>query len=133
MNTFESILVTAIPMAFLAGVCALIYKGSRPLQPVPEYLTPPRKAAVASLISVACTAILYVTFKGLDLYLRDHISVPRSLAIMIIVFGVIAPWCVGIYSAYRAARTANKILRAVGSIEVLIFLLAAAVPILARG
>jgi len=40
---------------------------------------------------------------------------------------------VGIYSAYRAARAGNKVLRAIGSMEVLIFLIAAAVPIVARG
>ena len=30
----------------------------------------------------------------------------------------------GIYSAYRTARAANKVLRAIGSMEVLIFLIA---------
>jgi hypothetical protein len=133
MNGFEGILFTAILLALLAGVFALIYKGSRPPQPVPEHPTPPRRAVVASLIPVVCTAILYATFRGLDLYLRDHLTVPRLPAILIIVIGVVAPWCVGIYSAYRAARAANKILRAIGSMEVLILLLAAAVPIVARG
>jgi hypothetical protein len=133
MNGFEGILFTAILLALLAGVFALIYKGSRPPQPVPEHPTPPRRAVVASLIPVVCTAILYATFRGLDLYLRDHLTVPRLPAILIIVIGVVAPWCVGIYSAYRAAPAANKILRAIGSMEVLILLLAAAVPIVARG
>jgi hypothetical protein len=133
MNNFESILLTVIFLAFLAGVYILIYKGSRPPQPVPEYPTPPRKAAVASLIPVACVAILYATFKGLDLYLRDHLAVPRPLSIWIILIGVIAPWCVGIYFAYRAARAANKTLRAIGSMEVLVFLLGLAVPLVAHG
>lgn len=133
MNTFASILFYAIFVAFLAGVYALINKGSRPPQPLPEHLTSPRRAAVGSLIPVVCTAILYGTFKILDVYLRGHLSVPRTSAVLIMVFGVIIPWCVGIYFAYRTARTANKALRAIGSIEVLIFLLAAAVPILARG
>ncbi|MGH9528422.1 MAG: hypothetical protein ACRD2S_00715 [Terriglobales bacterium] len=133
MNGFGGALFTAILLAFLAGVFALIYKGSRPPQPVAEYPTPQRKAVVASLIPVVCTAILYATFRGLDLYLRDHLTVPRLPAILIIVMGVVAPWCMGIYSAYRAARAANKILRAIGSMEVLIFLLAAAVPLIARG
>jgi len=35
MNGFEGILFAAILLAFLAGVFALIYKGSRPPQPVP--------------------------------------------------------------------------------------------------
>ena len=133
MSCFEGVLLAAILLAFLAGAFALIYKGSRPPQPVPEYPTPHRRAVAASFIPIVCTGILYATFRGLDLYLRDHLTVPRLLAILIIMMGVVAPWCVGIYSAYRAARTANKILRAVGSMEVLIFLLAAAVPLAARG
>ena len=132
MNGFEGILFAGILLAFLAGVFALIYRGSRPLQPVPEHPTPRRKAIAASLIPVVCAAILYATFKGLDLYLRDHLQVPRLAAILIIAMGVVAPWCAGIYSAYRAARAANKVLRAIGSVEVLIFLIAA-VPIVARG
>lgn len=131
MNTFESVLFTAVLLAFLAGIYGLIYKGSHPLQPVPEYPTPPRKAVVASLVPVVCTAILYGTFKGVDLYLRDHFA-PKPLAYLILVFGVIGPWCVGIYFAYRAARAANRTLRAIGSMEVLLFLLAAALPLLAR-
>jgi hypothetical protein len=75
MNGFEGILFATILLAFLAGVFALIYKGSRPPQPVPEHPTPRRKVIVASLIPVVCTAILYATFKGLDLYLRDHLQV----------------------------------------------------------
>ena len=133
MNSFESILLTVIFSALLAGLCILIYKGSRPPQPVPERPTPPKKAVVASLIPVVCAAILYGTFKSLDLYLRDHLEVPRPLSIWIILIGVIAPWCVGIYFAYKAARTANKTLRAIGSMEVLAFLLGLAVPFVARG
>lgn len=133
MNTFESILLTAVFLSFLAGVYGLIYKGSRPLQPVPEHPTAPKKAVVALLVPLVCTAILYGTFKGVDLYLRDHLAAPKPQAFLIIVFGVIAPWCVGIYFAYRAARAANKTLRAIGSMEVLLFLLAAAVPLVARG
>jgi hypothetical protein len=133
MNNFESILLTVIFLALLSGVYVLIYKGSRPPQPVPERPTPPKKAAVASLIPGVCAAIFYGAFKGLDLYLRDHLAVPRPLSIWIILIGVIAPWCVGIYFAYRTARAANKTLRAIGSMEVLVFLLGLAVPFVARG
>jgi hypothetical protein len=133
MNTFESILLTAVFFAFLAGVYGRIYKGSRPLQPVPERSVPPKKAVVASFVPVVCTVIFYATFKGLEVYLRDHLAMPRPVAFLIIVFGVIAPWCVGIHFAYRAARTTNKTLRAIGSTELLLFLLAAAVPLVARG
>jgi len=133
MNNFEGTLLTVIFLALLAGVYVLIYKGSRPPQPVPEHPTPPKKAAVASLIPGVCAAILYGTFKGLDHYLRDHLAVPRPLSIWIILIGVIAPWCVGIYFAYRTARAANKTLRAIGSMEVLVFLLGLAVPFVAHG
>jgi hypothetical protein len=57
----------------------------------------------------------------------------RLTAMLVIVLGVVAPWCVGIYFGYRTARAANKVLRAIGSMEVLIFLIAAAVPVVARG
>jgi hypothetical protein len=118
MSSFEGVLFAAI---------------SRPPQPVPEHPIPPRRAVVASFIPVVCTAVLYATFRGLDLYLQGHLTVPRLPAILIVLMGVVAPWCVGIYFAYRAARAANKILRAVGSMEVLIFLLAVAMPLVARG
>jgi len=100
MNNFEIVSLTVTFLAFLAGVYVLIYKGSRPPQPVPEHPTPPKKAVMASLIPVVCAVILYGTFKGLDLYLRDHLAVPRPLSIWIILIGVIAPWCAGIYFAY---------------------------------
>ena len=96
MSGFEGVLFAAILLGFLAAVFALIYNGSRPPQPVPEHPTPPRRAVVASFIPVVCTAILYATFKSLDLYLRDHLTVPRLAAIFIILMGVVVPWCVGI-------------------------------------
>ena len=96
MSGFEGVLFAAMLLAFLAGVFALIYKGSRPLQPVPEHPTPRERAVAASVIPVVCIAILYATFKGLDLYLRDHLTVPRLAAIFIILMGVVVPWCVGI-------------------------------------
>lgn len=132
MSTFESILLTPVFLAFLAGVYGLIYKGSRPLQAVPEHPTPPKKAFVASLVPVVCVAILYGMFKGLDLYLQRHLTAQKPLAFLII-FGVISTWCVGIYFAYRAARAANWKLRAIGAMEVLLFLLAGAIPLVARG
>jgi hypothetical protein len=126
------ILFGVVLVAFLAGVFAIIFKGSRPPQPVPENPTATKKAAFSALMSVVCTFILYATFKGLDLYMRDH-SAPPPRPPVILLCGVIAPWCVGIYFAYRAARAANKALRAIGSVEVLIFLLAAAIVLMSRG
>lgn len=133
MNNFETMLLVAIFMALLAGVYALIYKGSRPPQSVAEHPTPPMKAAVAAVISFLCAAISYGIFRGLDLYLRDHLAVRSPLSTGIILIGLIAPWGVGIYFAHRAARTANKTLRAIGSMEVMVFLLGLAVPFIAQG
>ena len=132
LDSLMMILFGVTLVAFLAGLLAIIYKGSRPLQPVPENPTAPRKAAFAALVSLVCAFIPYATFKGLDLYMRDHFA-PPPRPVVILICGVIAPWCVGIYFAYRAARTANKALRAVGSVEVLIFLLAAALVLISRG
>ncbi len=132
MYTFESISLMAVFFAFLAGVYGLIYKGSRPLQPVPEHPTSTKKAFVAALVPVVCIANLYAIFKRVDLYLRHHLVASKPLA-FIIILGVIAIWLVGIYFAYRAARAANWKLRAIGSMEVLLFLLAGALPLVARG
>lgn len=133
MSGFDSLLFAAVLVAFAAGVFACIYKGSRPPQRLPEHPIPPEKASVASVIPVVCAAILYATFKSLSWYLRDHLAIPGPFAFLIILIGVIAPWCVGIYSAYRAARAENKALRATGSLEVLIFLLAASAPLVSGG
>jgi len=59
MNGFDGILFAVMLLAFLAGVFALIYNiynGIRPLQPVPEHPTPPRKAVMASFVPVVCAA-----------------------------------------------------------------------------
>lgn len=133
MKGFENLLLVAISLFFLAGIFALIYKGSRPPQPIPEKPKSPRKAILAPLIPAVCTAILYATFKGVGLYLRDHLQIPTLPAILIIVTGVVAPWCLGVYFAYGATRAEDKVLRAIGSMEVLIFLLAAAVPLVSHG
>jgi hypothetical protein len=133
MNSFGSILLIVVFLAFLAGIYSLIYKGSRPPQPVPERPAPPKKTAVEALIPVVCAAILYGTFKGLDLSLRDRLAVSSPMSIWIILIGVVAPWCVGIYFAYRAARAASRTFRAIGSIELLAFLLGLAVLLVAHG
>ena len=119
-------------VAFLAGVFAIIFKGSRPPQPVPENPTAPRKAAFSALMPVVCTFILYATFKALVPYMQDHFA-PRPWPLVVLFVGVFAPRFVGIYFAYRAARAANKALRAIGAAEVLIFLLAAALVLMSRG
>lgn len=54
---------------------------------------------------------------------------PELPTILIIVMGVVARWCAGTYFAYRTARAANEMLRAIGSMEMLVFLLRAAVSL----
>ena len=78
-------------------------------------------------MSAFCIAIIFGTFKGVAPYPSDRVlPMPK----VILFLGVIAPWCAGIYFAYRAARTANKGLGAIGSAEVLLVLLLGALPIL---
>ena len=81
-------------------------------------------------MSVVCAAILLVTFTRLGPYVSEHLSPPKPLIVVFV--GGIAPWFVGIYFAYMAARARNKVLRAIGAPEVLVFLLAATLALLAR-
>jgi hypothetical protein len=37
MNTIEGVFLMLVFLAFLTGIYILIFKGSRPLQPVPEH------------------------------------------------------------------------------------------------
>ena len=81
-------------------------------------------------MSVVCAAILLVTFTTLGPYVGEHLAPPKPL-IVLLVCGI-APWFVGIYFAYKAARAGNKVLRAIGASEVLIFLSAAALALMSR-
>ena len=81
-------------------------------------------------MSVVCAAILLVTFTSLGPYVSEHVAPPKPLVVLFV--GGIAPWFVGIYFAYKAARAGNKALRAIGASEVLIFLLAATFALLSR-
>jgi hypothetical protein len=81
-------------------------------------------------VPILCVAIQYATFKGVALYRVAYLEQPKPLIILLV--GVIAPWLVGIYFAYMAARAANKVLRAIGAVEVMTFLLAAGIALIAR-
>lgn len=126
------ILAGATVLALLvAALLISIFKGSRPPQPIPPIPAPlPRRAALAAIVPFACALIPYLTFKGVEQYRRSHFASPSPLIILSV--GVIAPWFVGLYSAYTAACAANKLLRAIGALEVLIFLLAAGFSLLSR-
>ena len=117
MNGFEGMLFATILLTFLAVSSRLFTRAAVPHNLSQNIRRHTDKAIVASLIPGACAAILYATFKGLDLYLRDHLQMQRLTAMLVIVLGVVAPWCVGIYFGYRTARAANKVLRAIGSME----------------
>lgn len=122
--------VISVAALILAGLLVAIFKGSRPPQPIPSPPSPPKQATFAALMSVVCGAILLATFTRLGPYVSEHLAPPKPLVVLFV--GVIAPWFVGIYFAYKAACAGNKALRAIGASEVLIFLLAATVALLSR-
>src|ERR1700691_4838006 len=123
MNILPVVTVSAL---LLAALLIAIFKGSRPPQPVPSNPTAPKRAKFAALVPVVCAVFSYTTFKLLDLYLTVHLAPSKPFAIPMRVgwfVGVIAPWFVGVYFAYMTARAANKVLRAIGALEVVICLL----------
>jgi hypothetical protein len=126
-----TILATAtVGALLLAALLIAIFKGSRPPQPIPSNPTAPKRAALAVFVPVVCIAIQYATFKSVALYRVAYLEQPKPLIILLV--GVIAPWLAGIYFAYMAARAANKVLRAIGAVEVLTFLLTAGMALLSR-
>ena len=129
-SSMQILAVSSIAVLILAALLVAIFKGSRPPQPLPSTPTSPKQATFAALMSVVCAAILLVTFASLGPYVSEHLSPPKPLIVLFV--GGIAPWFVGIYFAYRAARAGNKVLRAIGASEVLVFLLAATLALFAR-
>jgi hypothetical protein len=118
--------VVTVVVLLLATLLVAVFKGSRPPQPIPSNPTAPKRAKFAALVPVVCAVVSYATFKAFGSYLRVHLVPPEQLVIPMRVgwfVGVIAPWFVGLYFAYVAARAANKALRAIGALEVLICLL----------
>jgi hypothetical protein len=130
LSEMQTLAVISFAVLILSALLVAVFKGSRPPQPIPPTPTSPRQAVYAALISVVCAAVLLVTLTRLGPYLSEHLAPPKPLVILFM--GVIAPWFGGIYFAYKAARAANKVLRAIGASEVLIFLLGAALAIVSR-
>jgi hypothetical protein len=122
--------VISITLLILAALLVAIFKGSRPAQPIRSTPTSPTQAMFAAFISVVCAAIVLVTCTILGPYVSEHLAPPKPMVFLFV--GGIAPWFVGIYFAYKAARAGNKVLRAIGASEALIFLLAATLAVLSR-
>jgi hypothetical protein len=119
MNPLPGVTVGVL---LLVALLVAVLKGSRPPQPIPSNPTAPRRAAIGALVPVVCAVVSYATFKGIGYLSFHHEAVkPFSDAMRIGMFvGGIAPWFVGAYFAYVAARAANKALRAIGALETLL-------------
>lgn len=116
----------ALIVLVLGALLVAIFKSSRPPQPIPSNPTAPKRAVRAAFVPLACAVVSYATYKGLDLYLTVHLVPPKPLILPMRAgwfVGGVAPWFVGLYFAYVTARAANKVLRAIGALEVLICLL----------
>ena len=129
-SSMQILAVTSVAVVILAALFVAILKGSRPPQPIPSTPTLPKQATFAAFISVLCAAAMLVTFTTLGPYVGEHFAPPKPLVVLFV--SGIAPWFVGVYFAYKAARGGNKVLRAIGASEVLIFLLGAALALAAR-
>lgn len=118
--------VVAVVVLLLAALFVATFKGSRTPLPIPSSPTAPKRAVFAAFVPVACAGISYAALKGFEIYLGVHLAPPGPLVIPMRVgwfAAVIAPWFIGVYFAYIAARAANRVLRAIGALEVLICLL----------
>jgi cytochrome b561 len=109
----------SVAVLILAALLISIFKGSRPPQPIPSTPTSPMRAKFAAFMFLVCVVILLVTLFKIGPWAGEHLA--RPLPLIILFVGVIAPWFVGIYSAYKAACAGNKVIRALGASGVLIF------------
>jgi hypothetical protein len=129
-SSMQTLAVISVAVLILATLLVAIFKGSRPPQPIPSTPTSPKPATFAAFMSVVCAAILLATFTSIGPYVSEHLAPPKPLVVLFV--GGIVPWFVGVYFAYKAARARNKVLRAIGASEVLIFLSAATLTLLSR-
>ena len=123
--------VVTVGALLIGAVLIAVFKGIRPPQPVSVNPTPLHQAVLDCLVPVVCAAAMYGTFRVLDLYLINHLAPPKPLVVLF-ASGFVIPWFAGLFFAYRAARAANRALRAVGAMEVLVFLLSAGSALLSR-
>ena len=119
-----------IAVLILAALLISIFKGSRPPQPLPLTPTPTRNAVIAAFVPPLSVLIVCATFRGVEAYTRTHLVPPMPLVILFL--GILALWCVGLYFAYVTSCAANKVLRTVGALEMLTFLLAGGLALLSR-
>jgi hypothetical protein len=130
----QMLAVLTIVVLLVAALLLAIFKGSRASQPIPTTPTAPKRAALDALMPVGSALISYATYNAFRFYLTVHLEPPKPWIIPMRIgwfLGVVAPWFVGIYFAYQTSRAANKGLRAVGALEVLICVLYAAVLLFA--
>ena len=129
------ILPTAtVGVLLVAALLIAIFKGSRPPQPVPTAPTTQKQATLAAVVPVVCALISYATFRAIGIYLTVHLAppIPWITPMRVGMFlGGIAPWFVGVYFAYQTARAANKGLRAIGAVELLVCVLYGAILLFA--
>ena len=129
------ILPTAtVGVLLVAALLIAIFKGSRPPQSVPTTPTAQKQAALAAVVPVVCALISYATFRAIGIYLTVHLAppIPWITPMRVGMFlGGIAPWFVGVYFAYQTARAANKGLRAIGAVELLVCVLYGAILVFA--
>ena len=111
-----------VGILLVAALLIAIFKGGRPPQPIPTTPTASNQAALAAVVPVVCALISYATFRAIGSYLTVHLAPPKPWITPMRVgmfLGGIAPWFVGIYFAYKAARAANRGLRAIGAVELI--------------
>ena len=141
------ILPTAtVGVLLVAALLIAIFKGSRPPQSVPTTPTAQKQAALAAVVPVVCALISYATFRAIGIYLTVHLAPPipwiTPMRVGMFLGGIapwfvgmflggIAPWFVGVYFAYQTARAANKGLRAIGAVELLVCVLYGAILLFA--
>lgn len=108
----------AIGTLLVAALLIAIFRSDTPANP-----TAPKQAALAAVAPLVCVLISYVTYRAIDSYLAVHLTPPKPwiMPIRIGMFlGIIAPLFVGVYFASQTARAANRGLRFIGAVEMLV-------------
>lgn len=78
---------------------------------------------LSAIAPVVCALISYATYRAIDSHLAVHLAPPKPWIMPMrigMLFGVIAPSFVGVYFANQTARAANRGLRFVGAMEMLV-------------
>ena len=121
MNSLRG--VVSIGLVVGAILIATI-KGSRAAQPVERKATPAKRSILAAFVPLVCAAVSGATFEFVIPWYMSvtHYTLPSFpwlLRAGMFVCGVI-PWFIGSYFAFQVSRTANRALRAVGAVELVL-------------